>query len=130
MSTIETEELSPHEVFGIALRIAVRHHLRRPNYSAMIREARGKFPQPLVLKNENGTLWLDLHYVAYQLSGHADVKYVYITYHHITEECLSYTAATKARGKKIRLPSDIARQFQSAKKQMRDSGTGFWIDSE
>ena len=71
--------LSSTEVYRIAREVAAKHRLRTPDYSKMISEMSGKFPQPVVLANDNGVLWLDKYYVAFQLSGQADVRYVYIT---------------------------------------------------
>ena len=122
--------LSSTEVYRIAREVAAKHRLPKPDYSQMISEMTGKFPQPLVLTNTNGTLWLDKYYIAFQLSDHADVRYVYITDYHITEECLSYKAASGARGRNISLPEEITAQFKQAKRHIRDTGARFWIDPE
>ena len=122
--------LSNIEVYKRAREIAAKHRLRTPDYSKMISEMSGKFPQPVVLANDNGVLWLDRYYVAFQLSGQTDVRYVYITGDHVNEEIASYRAASRARGRNINLPEDVAAQFKRAKRHMRNAGARFWIDSE
>ena len=122
--------LGSRDVFTIAMHIAIKRQLPRPDYSGLVKKIRGKYPQPTVLANDNGRLWVDKHYVAFQQCGQADVRYEYLTAYHIAEETASYRAATKARGMKINLPADIARQFKSAAKHMRVTGTRYWIDPE
>lgn len=130
MNRHEEGLLSSTEVYNIAGGIAAKYRLPRPDYSEMISEICGNHPQPLVLTNANGTLWLDKYYVACQLSSWTDVRYVYITSRHINEENASYRVASGARGQHIRLPEDIAAQFKLAKRHMNDTGARFWIDTE
>lgn len=122
--------LGSRDVFTIAMHIAVKHQLPRPDYPELVKKMRGKYPQPMVLENDYGRLWVDKHYVAFQLCSQADVRYEYVTAFHIAEETASYRAAAKARGMKISLPEDIARQFKSAARHMRDTGTRYWTDPE
>ena len=130
MNRHEEGLLSSTEVYNIAREIAAKYRLPRPDYSEMISEMCGNHPQPLVLTNANGTLWLDKYYVACQLSSWTDVRYVYITSRHINEENASYRVASGARGQHIRRPEDIAAQFKLAKRHMNDTGARFWIDTE
>ena len=89
--------LGSRDVFTIAMHIAVKHQLPRPDYPELVKKIRGKYPQPIVLTNDNGRLWVDKHYVAFQLCSQADVRYEYVTAFHIAEESASYRAAAKAR---------------------------------
>ena len=81
----------------------------------------------MVLKNGNGTLWVDRYYAAYRLSGQTDVRYVYITKYHILEEVYSYKAASKLRNIQVKLPGDIQKQFAYALKHMNGN---IWVDPE
>ncbi len=130
MSMEQMSILSIRDVFTVAMHIAVKHRLQRPDYPELVKKTIGKYPQPLVLENGKGTLWVDKYYVAYQLDGHDDVRYEYITAYHIAEETASYRIASKARGMKLGLPAEIAGQFKKAAKQMRDTGADYWLDPE
>ena len=120
--------LNLQEVWDIAAHLADRYGFPRPDPAVFRQNARGKVPQPYLLANEKGSLWVDVYYVAYQLSGEADVRYVYITSRHIDEETASYRAAGKAREIAVHLPSDIERQFRTARRQMKENDEQFWID--
>ena len=64
-----------------------------------------------------------------QLDGCAEVKYVYVTKHHILEEKSAYRVSAKRGDAKHTMPDEIARQFRIISKKMLASGTDIWIDS-
>ena len=87
----------------------------------------GRWPQPIPVSCADGILWVDKYYVAYQI-GNGDVYYTYLSKYHIREEINAYKAASKARGIKLSVPTDILRCFQKAKSIMDRKGTNIWID--
>ena len=83
----------------------------------------GVYPsQPLVLSGENGTLWVDRYYAAYQ-DRDGLLRYAYISKKHVSEEVNAWRAANRA------LPPDVEAAMRPAVKKMRMSGTAFWLDS-
>ena len=86
------------------------------------------WPQPIILRTEDMTLWVDRYYIAYQ-SGD-DVKYLYLTRQHIREELQSYRSASKLRNTHISLPGEINSQFRNVLRTMRLSGRKIWISDE
>ena len=127
MSALGRSALSIREILVTANDVADRHGLCRPSLLRMLKEFNGKYPLPMVLKNGNGTLWVDRYYAAYRLSGQTDVRYVYITKYHILEEVYSYKAASKLRHIQVKLPGDIQKQFAYALKHMNGN---IWVDPE
>ena len=94
------------------------------------REMFGKYPQPVILDSHSGRLWIDRYYVAYQLSGCPEVKYVYAAKHHILEETAAYRTAAKRGNSMYTMPEEIARQFSIIRQKMRASGTDIWVDHD
>ncbi len=72
-----------------------------------------KIVPPVIRRTETGTLWVDKWYVALQI-GDDDVKYLYLTRHHINEEVASYRRVKKLRDNAPSLPADIMEQFRAA----------------
>ncbi len=124
----ELASLNSMQVYAIGKHIALKHDLPPPDYGEMRVAMLGPFPQPIVLENCNGTLWVDRFYIAFQREKSPDVKYVYLTKHHLLEEVSGYKKASKARGITVVLPRSIARQFKVALFKMRAAGTEIWID--
>ncbi len=124
----ELVSLNSLQVYAIGKHIALKHDLPPPDYGKMRAEMLGPFPQPVVLGNHNGVLWVDRFYVAYQLADCPCAKYVYLTRHHLLEEVSGYRAASKARGIRVALPKSIAQQFKVALFKMRAAGSEIWID--
>lgn len=86
-------------------------------------------PQPLVLENGRGTVWLDPYYAAFRMKN-GKLIYVYISKKHILEEVDAYRAAAKMRrDKSIRLPAEIRAQFSRALRAMRLSNTDVWVET-
>ena len=84
-------------------------------------------PMPVIIRRGETRLWLDRHYAAVETKD-LPVTYVYMTKMHIFEERRSYREAAKERKvDSIKLPEDIARQFKTAAKAMRSSGTKIWV---
>lgn len=81
---------------------------------------------PILKKCDAGTIWVDRYYVAYQL-GDGDVRYTYISQHHLAEEVLAYRNASEERGVTMALPLDILHCFQIAKLEMQATGLPYWI---
>lgn len=89
----------------------------------------GVYPQPLISVCDNGMLWVDRYYVAYQI-GDGDVHYTYLTRHHIAEECTACKEASKKRGEEITLPTDIRRCFIRVKRILEENNMNYWISEE
>ena len=128
MSSREIPSLNSLQVYKLAKAVADKYGLRKPDYAVLRKEMFGKFPQPVILDNDNGRLWVDRYYVAYQLDGCAEVKYVYVTRHHILEEKSDYRASAKRGNTKHTMPKEIAHQFGIISKKMLASGTEIWVD--
>lgn len=88
-----------------------------------------QWPQPLIFRNGDTALWVDKYYVAY-LPETGDVRYLYVTRHHIHEETYSYKKASELRDTHVQLPGVIAAQFRNVLNRMRLQGTHIWIDEE
>ena len=128
MSAREIASLNSLQVYKLAKAVAEKYGLRKPDYAVLREEMFGMYPQPVILDSHSGRLWVDRFYVAYQLDGCAEVKYVYVTRHHILEERSAYRVSAKRGDAKHTLPEEIARQFRIISKKMRGSGTEIWID--
>lgn len=128
MSAREIASLNSLQVYNLAKEVAEKYGLRRPDYAVLRKEMFGKYPQPVILDSHNGRLWVDRFYVAYQLDGCAEVKYVYVTRHHILEERSAFRVSAKRQNAEYTMPKEIARQFCVIDKKMRASGTEIWID--
>ncbi len=128
MSAREIASLNSLQVYNLAKEVAEKYGLRRPDYAVLRKEMFGKYPQPVILDSHNGRLWVDRFYVAYQLGGCAEVKYVYVTRHHILEERSAYRVSSKRGDAKHTMPEEIARQFRIISKKMLASGTEIWVD--
>ena len=83
-------------------------------------------PLPARKRCENGVLWVDKYYVAYQLCD-GDVQYTYISRCHIHEELFAYQQTSQLRGYDVGLPPDIQRCFDTATEYMRFTGKRWWI---
>lgn len=128
MNINEMESLNAMQVFNIAKYIARKYGLRLPDYCRMRSEMSGKIPQPIILDSNNGRMWVDRYYVAYQLDGMAEVKYVYIAKHHVLEEISGYRQASKLRGEDFKPSNGILRQFKRARGEMLAKGCQIWVD--
>lgn len=128
MSVKEIASLNSLQVYTLAKAVAEKYGLRKPDYAVLRKEMFGKYPQPVILDNNNGRLWIDRFYTACQLDGCAEVKYVYVTKHHILEEKSAYRVSAKRGDAKHTMPDEIARQFRIISKKMLASGTDIWID--
>lgn len=82
---------------------------------------------PLVYENENGRLWVDKYYVAYNLCDEG-IRYAYLTHHHIKEEYSGYAAAAKARKEPTHLPVEIMKEFNRAAVAMFLKGRRCWAE--
>ena len=128
MNINEVESLNAMQVFNIAKYIAKKYGLRMPDYCRMRSEMSGKIPQPIILDSNNGRMWVDRYYVAYQLDGTSEVKYVYIAKHHVLEEISGYRNASKLRSEDFKPSKDILRQFKRARGEMLAKGCQVWVD--
>lgn len=88
-----------------------------------------KIPMPIMVRNRDGTLWIDRYYMAQQL-GDGDVHYVYLTEQHIREEMFSYRMLKSCREDPAVLPRDIAAQFRLALRRMHASMVPIYVSSE
>ena len=130
MSAREIASLNSLQVYNLAKAVAGKYGLRKPDYGVLRREMFGKYPQPVILDNHSGRLWIDRYYVAYQLSGSPEVKYVYAAKHHILEEMASYKTAAKREDTMYTMPEEIARQFRIIRQKMYASGTEIWVATD
>lgn len=130
MNINEVESLNAMQVFNIAKYIARKYRLRLPDYCRMRSEMSGKIPQPIILDSNNGRMWVDRYYVAYQLDGMAEVKYVYIAKHHVFEEISSYRQASKLRSEDFKPSNGILQQFKCARWEMLAKGCQVWVDTD
>ncbi len=124
----DSESLNSLQVYELARAVAVKYGLRKPYYAVLRREMFGKHPQPVILDSPNGRLWADRFYIAWQPDDSTEVRYVYVTRHHILEERASYRIAAKRGEARHTMPEEIARQFRIISKKMLASGTKIWID--
>lgn len=85
-------------------------------------------PQPIVIHNINGTVWLDPYYAAFCLTG-GRITYVYISKKHIFEELKSCRPSGKRRNRRMILPYGIREQFRRALKYMRETGSDAWVET-
>ena len=124
----EIESLNSLQVYELAKAVAVKYGLRKPDYAVLRKEMFGMYPQPVILDSPNGRLWVDRFYIAWQSGDNAEVRYVYVTRHHILEERSSYRIAAKRGDARHSMPEEIARQFRIIGKKMLATGTEIWID--
>ena len=130
MNTRKLASLNSLAVYNIAKAVAEKYHLRKPDYTVFRSEMFGKFPLPVILDNSSGRLWVDRFYVAYQLDGSAEVRYVYAAKHHIFEERSAYRAAAKRHEGKCVMPKEIDRQFRIIHRKMIASGSQVWVNRD
>ena len=116
-------------VYRLARKVAERYGLTWVDYGRVQKQYRARYSLPVVAENDNGTLWIDRYYIAYQLDD-GDVRYIYLTKYHIREEVCSYRAASEARNIKADLPAVIKRQFARALKRMAKDASDIWISPE
>lgn len=88
-----------------------------------------RYPLPIITGCDNGMLWVDRYYVAYQI-GSGDVHYTYLTRHHIAEECAAYKHASDERGEKVAMPPDIRRCFAEVKRILKENNMNCWISEK
>ena len=95
-----------------AHRTAELYGLKCPTREEMTRmyNSANHYQQPVITCCENGMMWVDRYYVAYQL-GAGNVCYTYLTRYHIAEEYASCRQAAKERGKNVSLPRISANAF-------------------
>lgn len=82
---------------------------------------------PIIVDSERGRLWVDKYYIAFRL-GESDIRYVYISKHHIYEEQGAFSAAAKARGIRSQIPRDVLDNFRVARKYMAYKGRHYWVE--
>lgn len=122
--------LPQHMLLQLANTIANRYGFRRvlPGELSWL-YSNTKIPLPIVLRNRDGTLWVDRYYMALQL-GDGDVRYIYLTEQHIREEMFSYRTLKNCHDDPAELPRDIAAQFRLALRRMRATMVPIYVSSE
>ena len=122
------EVISLRKLQQIASGTALTHNLT-PIHRGLISRMyfmKGTKNQPLIKRCENGTLWVDKFYVAYQI-GDGDVHYTYIARQHLVEEVNAYREAARLRKTDVQLPEDIKRCFRIAQRNMEATDRSYWI---
>lgn len=84
-------------------------------------------PVPLLLKNENGQLWVDKHCLAYRLPDVA-MHYVYLSRTHIREECRNYQAVAISHDQPFAMLVEYQRIFHKEGFPMFLAGHQIWIE--
>lgn len=122
--------LTVRELSFVAQATARKHGLPVPKTDDIARMVNSfrKMPFSLIRENENGRLWVDRYYVAYE-NEKGDVRYTYCTKHHMLEEERSYRYASKLRRTRIEIPGDVRRCFETAKKSMKARGEAVWVEA-
>ena len=119
--------LTPAQLYALGTRLAQRYapgSVTRAMISSLYEKP---IPLPVIIRRGDTRIWIDRHYAAVETKD-VPVTYVYLTKMHIYEERRSYHEAAKERNDAtIKIPADIDRQFQSAGKAMRASGTKIWV---
>ena len=114
-----------------AHRTAELYGLKCPTREEMTRmyNSASHYQQPIITCCENGMMWVDRYYVAYQL-GAGNVCYTYLTRYHIAEEYASCRQAAKERGKNVSLPPDIRKCFLEARRIMDENDMDLWVNND
>ena len=119
-----------HMLLQLANAMADRHGFRRIMLNELTTMySRSKVPLPIMLRNRDGTLWVDRYYMAVQHEDE-DVRYVYLTEAHIHEELYNYRVLKKCRENPATLPKDIVMQFRVALRRMHASGVPIYVSPE
>ena len=119
-----------HMLLQLANVMANRYGFRRIMLNELTTMySRTKIPLPIMLRNRDGTLWVDRYYLAVQHEDE-DVRYVYLTEAHIREEMYNYRVLKNCRENPPTLPKDIAAQFRLALRRMHASGVPIYVSSE
>jgi hypothetical protein len=113
-------------ILTLANEISVKHGLPRVSPVDFRRSYDSGIPMPIYLKCENGRMWVDKYYLAYELPDGA-IRYAYITRRHIREECRSYRLAPGKRLCMLTFPDDIVKVFVRALGEMNAAEKNFWI---
>ena len=115
--------LSRDDLYKITEQVAVRNDLKMLPADAF--KVASTTDEVLITCNNRGVMWVNRDFIAYILNE-CDVRYVYMTKHHINCERASYSCSSKRE----ELPEDTARAFRHAEECMKQDKTTMWIDDE
>ena len=113
------DRFSNPEIIKLSIRVADTLGIKLPDEDYLMQKLNLQNPVATIVKENNYSLWIDRYYVAYSHEDEVDIHYVYLTRHHISEECNSYQEASLDRNNDIRLPKQIEKQFRNALMQMK-----------
>ncbi len=116
-------------VIAIAKKLASELGVTIPSDEKIMKEFSLDHPVPMIVNDSGYYIWLDLHYIAYIAPGEDEVRYVFISYSHIVEECNNYKYVRK-RGKHAPIPPEIKAAFRTALQKMRETGKKYYIFSK
>ncbi|MBQ3669550.1 MAG: hypothetical protein II920_10055 [Clostridia bacterium] len=116
--------LSEIEIWLIGKGLCLASGVTPPPFKVFLKGCSAPVPQPLVLKGEQGRVWLDKYYVACD-PGDGRVRYHYITRFHINETLEDIKEARLAGRTGQTLSEETRRAFISALRRMRATGRAY-----
>lgn len=122
---VKTKTARNRFIASIACECAVRHKLSFPGMNHLLRLLDGQYKSPtygdsgistvfpMVVDSDNGQLWIDYEYVAFQDYETGEFHYIWVTDYHVSEEEKNYRQASNERKKKVSMPNYIRKEFSS-----------------
>jgi len=116
--------IDPEALYKLGSGLCRRLLLPQAAKSEVIRNWLGEPPMPLHFSRDGAEVWLDKYYAAYR-RGKGEVKYVYLTLRHISEEEEDRAEYEKERGFARPFPDEIEKAFSCARWEMERRGCAY-----
>ena len=130
MSRKKAGYLEAKQLYALAVDVARKYGLKPPTRKDIAANYSDRWASPIVTQNASGRMWTDKYYLAFQFLTE-EVRYLYISRRHISEELQGYKiAAVERNDASIRLPEDIHAQFRKALARMKKNGQNIWLKEE
>ena len=117
------------EILALAQKTAERLGIRIKDPALVLNNMKPKTGIATIQYNEDFTLWIDKHYIAYSENLKPEIIYVYVDSEHISEELRSVIGRIKTEKSAYTLKTliSVKEQLQLADKNMSQSGNGFYL---
>jgi hypothetical protein len=116
-------------ILELALETAGRLGIRVKDPALILKNMKPKIGITTILSNEDYTLWVDKHYIAYNEKAKAEVVYIFADQEHINEELRSVISRIKAdkNSRAVKTLLSVKEQLLTASAAMNKSGDGFYL---
>jgi len=121
--------MNDSEILSVAEKLAASLDVIVEDKQAILKNMRKtNCPTITILSNGNYTLWIDKYYIAYSKDGKPDVRYVFVSQHHVSEELTEICNMLKdCEPSDYITLSGIREQMREALKSMAASGEDFYL---